>query len=500
MTRAARLTVAAAVALVGALSVFGPLSRYFIGDALVPVHVSLTHWEPYYWGQARYGMLIPLLAMPVREPLLNFIVQNWMTATFGATFFFAMAARIERGATAIAAGACALALFLLLDSPESHRFYLSSVSQYGTGLSLGLAGSIAWHRRMPRARALGGVLLALAVWVDISAALFLLPLEAGLWLVADWELLRSRKWTNARTWTALATDRSVSCALFILAAMAVEAALIPTARTTDTNKLLAFTPPSAWFAGWTDLAVRLVKSFPAASLIAVVLISSAALIYLSRTADRSTARESAALALVMVVVIAIRWIVLGLSLWVRENGFEPKYLIPSRVLLFVLPAFVAVRAIVAVAPRSTRALAAAGFAGAILGLSVRYPFRSPDAMRRTMEQDPGLVHYADEIMREGCTHFVGWDQPVWQTTFYLEQIAYETGTPPVVGVALKSKPERVRWSEVSRPGFKICAPIHDHEAKALGENLGWPPLEISRELETIDVFGVKADSSRQPML
>ena len=45
-------------------------------DAIIPVLTSLYHWEPFFWGGARYGMLIPLLAKPISMPLWNLIFQN----------------------------------------------------------------------------------------------------------------------------------------------------------------------------------------------------------------------------------------------------------------------------------------------------------------------------------------------------------------------------------------------------------------------------------------
>src|SRR5205814_1965541 len=34
---------------------------------------------PFYWGQDRFGMLLPLLAMPVRQPVLNMVVQGFLS-------------------------------------------------------------------------------------------------------------------------------------------------------------------------------------------------------------------------------------------------------------------------------------------------------------------------------------------------------------------------------------------------------------------------------------
>src|SRR5262249_54521827 len=71
---------------------FGTLHRYHNGDALVPVLVSLYRWTPFYWGQNRLGMLLPLLAIPFRNPLTNLLVQMGLS-TFAALASMCLLAR-----------------------------------------------------------------------------------------------------------------------------------------------------------------------------------------------------------------------------------------------------------------------------------------------------------------------------------------------------------------------------------------------------------------------
>jgi hypothetical protein len=45
-------------------------------DSLIPTLVSLDFWLPFYWGQDRFGMLLPLVAAPVRDSFWNLVAQN----------------------------------------------------------------------------------------------------------------------------------------------------------------------------------------------------------------------------------------------------------------------------------------------------------------------------------------------------------------------------------------------------------------------------------------
>jgi hypothetical protein len=47
----------------------GTLHDFEHADSLLPVLISTQRWTPFFWGQDRFGMLVPLVAMPIRDPL-----------------------------------------------------------------------------------------------------------------------------------------------------------------------------------------------------------------------------------------------------------------------------------------------------------------------------------------------------------------------------------------------------------------------------------------------
>ena len=55
----------AALAVAAALVDLGGFHRLEQADSIVPVLVSLQRWTPFFWDQERFGMLVPLLALPV---------------------------------------------------------------------------------------------------------------------------------------------------------------------------------------------------------------------------------------------------------------------------------------------------------------------------------------------------------------------------------------------------------------------------------------------------
>src|SRR5215475_7148594 len=117
----------------------GTLHRSHTADSLIPILVSLYRWTPFYWGQDRLGMLPPLLAMPLRNPLTNLMVQMGLS-TFAALVSMCLLARytLPRGLWQLAALLSA-AGFLAL-APTWIRFEILAVQPYGLSFALALGG------------------------------------------------------------------------------------------------------------------------------------------------------------------------------------------------------------------------------------------------------------------------------------------------------------------------------------------------------------------------
>ncbi len=54
----------------------GTFHRGQHSDTLNFIHISLYRWTPFFWESDRVGSVVPLLAIPFRNPLANLLVQN----------------------------------------------------------------------------------------------------------------------------------------------------------------------------------------------------------------------------------------------------------------------------------------------------------------------------------------------------------------------------------------------------------------------------------------
>ena len=241
----------AAVVAGAACAVAGGLHAHQHADALVPVLVSLQRWTPFYWGQERYGMLVPLLALPVRDPLWNLLLQRLVlaTASLGAVVLLARHVLQERDwrlAGLLSAGA------LLALAPAPWLFEWLVDQPYGLSLGVALLG-LALAEPDDRGRrgggqvGLGAFLVLLAHWVNAGAGLLLLPLAVARALVdkAEKELLPGPYRTGIR-------DRLILDVALLLAGLAAGQLAFPllAGREVDASQASGLLPLAEWPGAW----------------------------------------------------------------------------------------------------------------------------------------------------------------------------------------------------------------------------------------------------------
>ena len=108
-------------AVVGSLVSLGELHKHHCSDTLVPILVSLQKWTPFFWGQDRVGMLVPLLTLPLRHPLLNLIAQGAIYVATGLAAMYLLARYMLRDGSYALAGTLSAVAFLGL-APASWVF------------------------------------------------------------------------------------------------------------------------------------------------------------------------------------------------------------------------------------------------------------------------------------------------------------------------------------------------------------------------------------------
>ena len=215
-------SVAAVVGLSLAVNL-GSFHRHHHGDSIVPILVSLERWTPFYWEQGRFGMLVPALALPVRHPLANLIVQNTLTCALAFAAFFA-AARLWLGRGWFGSAVLCVPLLIAFTDVLTRFEYLNTAQPYGTSLGLTLVGILGMDRR-PGWWPLWALLFVLAMWVTPTSFFAAAP-------AVCFEMLYARR----------APRRTLATLAFLLVAF-----LASTAASEQTGEVHGIAAPETWW-------------------------------------------------------------------------------------------------------------------------------------------------------------------------------------------------------------------------------------------------------------
>ena len=447
----------AACVLVAVLSIWtglGTLHRLQNADSLLMVLVSIQRWTPFFWGQDRVGMLVPLLALGVRDPFDNLIVQGWITtaAAMAAPF---VAARYLAGPYPriwFAAGAAANVLLLLVASPAARFDWFVTMSQYSVALVLAFGALIALDRRGAFAAAAGAALLVLAHWVNVGVGVILVPLIL---------LKNGGRFDNAVAWIAIAS--------------AIGYVFADLARAPHTP--LSFSPPFDWPLGWMQLARHAAANVTRPAILAIAAawaIGGAVLVSRRRPRD-ATIRAAACAASAAVLY----WMVVGTFEWVRMNSYYPRYIFPSLML------FAVALGLLVAAPwqhRAALALAAAAFTMAVV-----FEYGIPSRGRVARELDVRLGRLTSDVLSSGAEVIGGDYWHVWPAVFHANWTLRRQGIDAAVyGLADKSTATDPFWA--SRR-VVLAAPPHDPHLARLETQRGLR-LTIFEHRPTVDLFTV----------
>ena len=430
----------------------GRLHAFQGADSIVPVLVSLQRWTPFFWGQDRFGMLIPLVAMPLRHPLANMVVQAWVLCVAALLAPFVVARYLDTtGLRWFTAGATANVLLLLMARPEAQFDWLV-VQPYALSIALAAAALLAADAGGTAATLLSIVLMLLAHWVNVGVFLLISPLIA----------LRRRAVARAAVVTGCAI--AVGFALTRLSPYRTPTAVLPF---------------SEWPQAWSELAGKAPTAFvnvaaPAAAVIATAF--GAAMLF-ARSSDRQPLKDAS----VACGVGLIYWLATGTSRWVQINFSFPRYIYPS-LLMFSLSA-----GFVAAALLRARIGWVRGPVAVVLltATAIDYGLPSPGRVRSTIDQQLGAL--TSDVITSGATVIGGNYWKVWPAVFHANLTTHRQGGSrrEVYGLTYRSEFTDPIW--MNSPGTVAVAPAGDRTIEDWANRISLTLTPIEHR-GTLDVF------------
>jgi hypothetical protein len=443
------------------------------------VLVSLQRWTPFYWDQERYGMLVPLLAVPVRDPLWNLLLQRFLVALAGLGAVVLVARHVLAGRDWPTAGLLAVA-GLLAAAPPTWLFEYCFDQPYGLSLALGAAGlAVAepgpgGRRPWPRVAA-GALLVVLAHWVNAATGIFLLALATARAAVDRREGEAPRPVAVRLAWDG---------ALLVLGLAAGQGLmrLAPTSAgpfRVDASPLPLGALPAAW-ATLLGNAWRESGAWPAA----LVATAAAGVALLALPPLRGHLRgalwRAAALA-----GAAVAWALFAGSLrWVQSNWSHWRYLAPSAVLLQLAAASLLAEPLVRLR-RTARPAALAALA--LVPLAALASGR-PSLARVRADLDAATGRLTPDLLAAGCDVVAGSYWTVWSAVWHGTLALRARGEDRQLhGVAHRATPTLPDWRD--RPGVIVCCAAGEapNAARWL-RALGLPPMRVARSAGLVEVL------------
>lgn len=476
-----------ALALAALLVDLGRFHRLEHGDSIAPVLLSLQRWTPFYWDQERYGMLVPLLSLPVRDPLWNLLVQRGLLVLAGLASVVLLARHVLARRDWPLAGALSAAA-LLAAAPEAWRFEFLGNQPYGLSAALALAG-LAFAEPGPGGRrpawrlAAGGLLVVAAHWVNAAVGVALVPLALARAAVDTREgeppaEVRGRLVVDL---ALLGTGLVAGQAMARLHALVTGSPLRPA---------MGLLPPERWPAAWADLlgnAWREAGAWPWA--LAAAVAGGVALLALPRF--RPLLRLEVERALLLLLAALAYALFAGALRWVAENAFHWRYLAPSAVLAHVAAVGLLAEPMGRLARAARPALAAGVALVPVAALAVSGP---PSLARVRADLDAVAGRHTEDVLSAGCNLVAGDYWTVWPAVWHATLVARERGDGRRIwGISHRSSPTVPQWSALPREALRICRPRGEGEEAAAERWLRayrlWPVREVGRR-GSVDVLAV----------
>ncbi|HEY1913665.1 MAG TPA: hypothetical protein VGG73_22245 [Vicinamibacterales bacterium] len=451
-------------ALVGVMAAWmagGPFHIWHSSDSLIPILVSLQRWTPFYWAQDRYGMLVPLLAIPVRDPLMNLLLQGWVMTVAGLLAPFLMARCVTSDPHRwFIAGATANLLLLAL-AQINVQFDWLVVQPYGLSLSLAAVAIVIAQRPGRFNLTASVVLMVLAHWVNLSVFV----------VIGAMILLR-----RPLSWRALA-----SATIGVTTGDALTSL-------TDVHTPSTLLSPREWPHAWSQLLASVLTPLNHTVLFVIAVAATAGAIVLFL---RRAERRAVEMAAVLLATGMVHWLVTGTSSWVQINLYFPRYLYPS-----VAMAALAVGIIASALLEEWRRWTPPILATALVALTiVDYGRPSLTALRTSLDKKFGAM--TSDVLTSGAAVIGGDYWTVWPAVFHANLALYRQDRRAVVyALAFRSEITNPLWT-TRMTDIRVAAAPGDRKVE------GWMntiPLSIERieHHGTLDLFVTRtAAAARQ---
>ena len=431
-------------------------------------------------------MLVPLLALPVRDPLWSLLVQRWLLVLAGLAVPVLVARHVLGGRTWVLAGLLSAA-GLLAFWPARWAFDFLGSQPYGLSIAVALAGlALAepggrWGSRHVR-WGLGLGVVVVAHWVNAAAGLVLLPLAAARAAI-DWVEGEDRRRIRRR----LAVDG----ALLVVGLVAGQlfSKLHPPSGPYAGWSYSQLLPPAEWGPALANFARSV--AWASGRWPALVSVAAAAGIgLLAHPALRPHLRPALLRAGALVAAAVAYGCAIALLRWVGENAWHPRYFAPAAILVQVAASGLLAEALARL-PSVRRPAGAAALVLVPIAAVAAWGVPSLGGVREDLDRVAGARTGA--ILAARCDLVAGDYWTVWPSTWHANAALADRGERRRIwGVSHRCSPTAPQWRALPRESLRVCV-AHGEEKKAgqwLGR-CGAGAAHVAERGEAVDVWALE---------
>jgi hypothetical protein len=448
-------------------------------DSLLMSLISIEQWTPYYWGDNRFGALLPLVVSVVRSYVPNLLVQTQLSicaALLTAVLFQCFFLDRERGFTArnLSSACLTVGLATVVFRPHDRvvQVFMLPSHPYFLSLSLALTGLIALLRfggRPTLRYCIAVIALLLSFWVNWTNG----PVIAGLALLLP---------SDAKNVTAHLRARAPALLLICVTLAAMYSFSLRYPRLMITG-----IAPFSEVPNTLSLMLKNVTGDMLYPMRLAILISAALLAAAVRWPNASLRRMFWPGEAHVITAIAVSFaIAVASTEWVMKNAYEWRYWTVPVVLIFlVLASFVADSIYLLLQGATASSVAAAAIAVLLFAAAIIRIFGLPSVERALASIDAvSGVHYA-KIERLGCTHMIGDYWIAWSSVFYNRSHDIQ---PPLWAVSLRSETTEHLWSRIPPAERRYCGVCGDRMNNYYEIVFKLAPLRHTGQADNLCVF------------
>jgi len=444
------------------------IHRFNNAESLIPIFLSLDRWTPFYWGQTRFGMLVPLLASGIRNPLLNLLFQTQINvlSLFGSFLLFdCLVNPPSSGWVRITRACLAMSLCLAILRNDAKLYHLGFLPGHPYSVSLCLltaalvtVGFGSNLVAVPSVRFAGFFGLSLlALYVNEGNFLAALILTMALPTEGGYHVLRRLASASAIVAGELLMRFLSSFYGTPLPFRLAPLEYLPDAATSMLDQLWA----------------QLVSPFSAA-VFGILVVSSVVLTFFFWRINFR--RQVLTLLAVGMTSVAVAILTTSLE-WLEHNLYDVRYW-TTPLLLVLMSGTLAVTSRAAVPlPRTTAVIAAVILASVSV---YEFGFPSMQRMRASLLEATTYHHHA--LVSLGCTHFVGDAWQVWNSAFGSRLI--DPGRP-ITPVTDRAQAIFEGAPALDGRGLHYCSICGDADFEAVRREFHLPDLKVERQVDRI---------------